>query len=294
VAQGRPVFKRIAACTASEWKELMVKEGNRLVVSTPLLSKGKAVGIIDLQAQTPRTITPEELTLLTAVGHQIGVAVENACLYEQAQQLATVRERSRLARDLHDSVTQSLYGVTLCAEAAARQLALGQSSQAADQLREIRSTTQDALREMRLLIFELRQPVLKKAGLAGALQARLEAVQQRAGLATELEVEGTVQLPPEMEAGLYRLAQEALNNTLRHAQARHVLVSLRQRNGSLTLEIADDGRGFDPIAARHVTPGGLGLRGMEERVARLGGTLTVDSSPGQGTRIRVEVQRCTT
>jgi signal transduction histidine kinase len=199
-----------------------------------------------------------------------------------------------LARDLHDSVTQSLYGVTLCAEAAARQLALGQSSQAADQLREIRSTTQDALREMRLLIFELRQPVLKKAGLAGALQARLEAVQQRAGLATELEVEGTVQLPPEMEAGLYRLAQEALNNTLRHAQARHVLVSLRQRNGSLTLEIADDGRGFDPIAARHVTPGGLGLRGMEERVARLGGTLTVDSSPGQGTRIRVEVQRCTT
>jgi signal transduction histidine kinase len=286
--ESRPVYRRIAACRASEWKELMVKEGIQLVVSVPLLAKGKVVGIIDLQAQTPRSITPEDLSLLTAIGHQAGVAVENAHLYEQAQQLAIVRERGRLARDLHDSVTQALYGVSLCAEAAARQLTLGDSRRAADQLREIRATAQDALREMRLLIFELRQPALKRDGLAGALQARLEGVEQRVGLVTDLRVEGTVQLPPEVEASLYRLAQEALNNTLKHACASHVLVSLEQSDGSVALEIADDGRGFDPAAARQ--GGGFGLRSMEERVARLGGTLTVTSEPGQGARIRVEVR----
>lgn len=286
-AQGRPVFKRIAACPASEWKELMVREGIKLVVSTPLLAKGKTVGCIDLQAQTPRAVTAEEMTLLTAIGHQIGVAVENACLYEQAQQLAIVRERSRLARDLHDSVTQALYGVTLCAEAAARQLALGDSVRAAEQLREIRTTTQDALREMRLLIFELRLPTLKRDGLAGALQARLEEVEQRVGLVTGLKVEGTVSLSPEVEGALYRLAQEALNNTLKHAGASRVQVSLVQRNGSVALEITDDGQGFDPVAA--AKGGGFGLRGMQERVARLGGMLTVESSPGRGTRVLVQV-----
>ena len=104
--EGKPVVRHIAACPASEWKESMLREGIRLVVSIPLQVKGKRVGVIDLQAQSPRTVTPEELSLLTAIGQQIGLAVENARLYEQAQQLAIVRERSRLARDLHDSVTQ--------------------------------------------------------------------------------------------------------------------------------------------------------------------------------------------
>jgi signal transduction histidine kinase len=282
-----PVWRRIAACPASEWKELMVREGIQFVLSIPLQAKGKTVGIIDLYTRTPRTIKPEELPLLIAIGHQIGLAVENACLYEQAQQLATIRERNRLARDLHDSATQALYGVTLSAEAAARQLARGDNNRAAEGLREIRSTTQEALREMRLLIFELRQPALKRDGLAGVLQARLEAVEQRMGLLTDLKVEGTVRLSPEMEAGLYCVAQEALSNTLKHAQATRVTVSLGQCNGRIALEISDDGRGFDPTFARQ--GGGFGLRGVEERAAQWGGTLTIDSCPGQGTRIRVEV-----
>jgi signal transduction histidine kinase len=232
-------------------------------------------------------VTPEETSLLKAIGHQIGVAVENAQLYEQAQQLAIIKERSRLARDLHDSVMQSLYGATLYAEAAARQLTSGDRDMAVGHLREIRGTTQEALREMRLLIFELRPPILKQEGLVAALQARLEAVEARVGLETQLQAETNGRLPRQVEEGLYRIAQEALNNTLKHAQARHVVVRLDRTDGHVSLEITDDGCGFDLGAAQE--HGGFGLCGMEERAMRLGGKLTVASEPGTGTKIRVEV-----
>jgi signal transduction histidine kinase len=231
--------------------------------------------------------TSEELSLLAAIGHQIGVAVENAQLYEQAQLLAVIKERNRLARDLHDSVMQALYGVTLYAEAAARQLDSGQAMTAGEHLREIRDTAQESLREMRLLIFELRPPVLRQDGLVAALRARLEAVESRVGLETELHVSGYDRLGPETEEGLYRVAQEALNNALRHAQARSVRICLAQDDGLVTLEIADDGRGFDLAGAR--ARGGLGLRGMEERAVRLGGRLIVRTGPEEGTTVRMEI-----
>jgi signal transduction histidine kinase len=142
---------------------------------------------------------------------------------------------------------------------------------------------------MRLLIFELRPPVLQKEGLVAALQARLEAVEGRTGLETEFKVEGEDRPPPEIEEELYRIAQEALNNALKHAQARRITVSLHQVQRTVILEIADDGIGFDPTTARK--QGGLGLRGMEERTAQLGGRLTVQSRPKEGTTIRVEVNR---
>ena len=160
---------------------------------------------------------------------------------------------------------------------------------AADHLRELRDTAQEALREMRLLIFQLRPPVLEKEGLVTALQARLEAVEGRAGLETEFKVEGEERLPPEIEEGLYRIAQEALNNALRHAQAHRITVYLYQDERTVILEIADDGIGFDPTTARE--QGGLGFPGMEERATQLGGRLTVKSSPGEGTSVRLEVDR---
>jgi signal transduction histidine kinase len=154
-------------------------------------------------------------------------------------------------------------------------------------LREIRATTYDALREMRLLIFELRPPVLKREGLAAALQVRLDAVEGRFGMETEFQGNGVSQLSPDVEEGLYRVAQEALNNILKHARASSVAVSLSQSQEVVTLEIIDNGTGFDPLAARE--RGGFGLRGMEERAARLGGQLVIDSTPGKGTRIQVEI-----
>jgi PAS domain S-box-containing protein len=201
--------------------------------------------------------------------------------------LAVLEERQRLARDLHDSVTQGLYGLNLYAEATARLLSTGNVEMAATQLREMRDTAQEALREMRLLIYELRPPVLEEEGLVAALQNRLEAVEERAGLETTFKVEGDGRLPPAIEEGLYRIAQEALNNALRHAHAHRISMYLRQVEPTVILEITDDGVGFDPSTTQE--RGGLGLRGMEERVEGLSGSLSIDSAPGAGTRVKVTI-----
>jgi signal transduction histidine kinase len=214
--------------------------------------------------------------------------MEEVLAQEQAS-AAVVAERNRLARELHDSATQSLYAVTLYADAATRLLSSGQIDPAAENLLKLRGTAKEALGEMRMLIFELRPPILVEQGLAAALRARLEAVEGRAGLKTEFHAEGEGRLPPQVEEGLYRIAVEALNNALRHAQAPCISLSLCFEPKATRLEVTDDGIGFDPTAARNAS--GLGLRGMAERAEQLGGTLTVDSSPGTGTRVAVAVPR---
>jgi signal transduction histidine kinase len=294
VEEGRPVVKKVSDYPDGQWHDLLVAEACQLVVSIPLLSKGEPLGTINLFSQNLRTPAPEQLSLLAAIGQQIGVAMENAELYEQAQKLAAAEERQRLARDLHDSVTQALYGVTLYAEAANRLLQVGEVEQATEHLNDLRETAQEALREVRLLIFQLRPPVLEKEGLLAALQARLEAVEGRSGLKTVLDTEGNgnlERLPLELETGLYRIAQEALNNILKHAQAHEVRVSLQyiEPDRRIILEISDDGQGFE--ANNGAGKGRLGLRSMQERAALLGGELTITSSPGGGTCIRVEVKR---
>jgi signal transduction histidine kinase len=286
-AVGQPILRQVADAPPGKLKELEREEGLRWTVTVPLIAKGRTVGALSLGTRGLRRLAAEELSLLAAIGQQIGVAVENARLYGKAKQLAVVKERNRLARDLHDSVTQALYGVTLYAEAATRQLQWGQADMAAGHLREIRCTAQDSLREMRLLIFELRVPALKRQGLATALRARLEAVEGRLGMATELVVKGNGQLPFRLEEDLYRIAQEALNNSLRHAKAGSVAVHLYQGKDKVALEIGDDGLGFDPVTAGEAS--GFGLKGIRERADQLGARLCVDSKRGEGTRIRVEV-----
>jgi ligand-binding sensor domain-containing protein/signal transduction histidine kinase len=201
---------------------------------------------------------------------------------------AVAAERSRMARDLHDSVTQSLYSLVLLAEAGLRTLQAGQEHQT--DLSSTRSTlarlgqiAQQALQEMRLMVYQLRQPALAQTGLAGALEHRLEAVERRASLGARLLVNGDVSLPQEVEQELYFLAQEALNNALKHAAASSILVSLSQTSAGLTLEIRDDGRGFDPA---RLPQGGFGLESMRQRAEKLGGSLEISSAPGSGTTIK--------
>jgi len=285
--KGLPTIWRPGTPGARELADLSGQQDLKVVVSVPLIAQRRMVGALNLGSQTPRYIPEEEITLLASIGQQIGVAVENARLYEQAQQLAIIKERNRLARDLHDSVTQALYGITLYSEAATRQLHSGQDDTAAEHLLDIRTTAQESLREMRLLVFELRLPMLKNEGLAAAIQARLEAVEGRVGLKTELQAQGNGRLPSDVEEGLYRIAQEALNNALKHAQAGSVDVCLDFDGHRTVLEITDDGKGFDLATAED--GGGFGLRTMAERAARMGGTLAVESQPGKGTRVRVEV-----
>jgi signal transduction histidine kinase len=216
------------------------------------------------------------------------LAVDNARLQERARQAAILEERQRLARELHDSVTQALYGISLYVEAAARALADGEQEPAAASLREIRDTTQEAQGEMRLLLFELRPPLLEAQGLAAALRVRLQAVEARSGLVADCDCQGEERLQPEQEQELYRLAQEALNNVLKHAHAQHVHVRLAVASDRATLDVADDGIGFDPALQG---ADGYGLPGMRERAKRLGGTLQIVSALGEGTCVHVEIPR---
>jgi len=210
-----------------------------------------------------------------------------AALRQREMEKAITAERNRLARDLHDSVTQALYSQTLYAEATSRLLGAGNVQTATEHVGELRQTAQQALQEMRLLIFELRPSVLEEDGIVAALQMRLEAVEERSGFATEFKIEGMIELPTNIEEGLYWISQEALNNIVKHAQASKVTVILKQEQHTIVLDIRDNGCGFDP--ANQSNLGGLGLRGIQERADQLGGQLTVESHPGKGTRVRVEV-----
>jgi signal transduction histidine kinase len=260
----------------------------RGALAAPLKVGERLVGVFTTVTTDPeRQFTPADLHLLGLFAQQAAIAIENARLYQQARQLAVVEERHRLARDLHDSVTQSLYGMTLYSEAAAGQLSLGHLDRVEEHLQELRHTAQEALTEMRLLIYELRPPVLEEEGLAAALQARLLSVEERAGLKTELRLEVESELPAHLEEGLYRIAQEALNNALKHARARNITVHLAQNEHRLSLEIRDDGIGFNPVTANK--GGGVGLSVMQERAAELGARLTIESEPGTGSRVLVEV-----
>jgi signal transduction histidine kinase/HAMP domain-containing protein len=261
----------------------------RSELAVPLQTQSGVIGVLNVESDQLNAFDESDLAVLQSLARQAAVAIENARLYRQAQQLAVLEERNRLARDLHDSVTQALYAVSLYSEAAIRLLSSGESDLVADHLHELRDMAQGALREMRLLVFELRPPILERDGLVPALEARLEAVEGRAGLECRFQVEGDGRLPPQIEEGLYGIAREALNNILNHAQASTVAVSLRQDQLTVVLEIRDDGIGFDPDLVQDL--GGMGLTGMKERAMQLGGRFVLRSSPGSGTLIRVEVDR---
>ena len=256
-------------------------------VTVPIKVKDKVIGVLDAQSERVNAFDDTDLIVLQSLADQTAVAIENANLYKQAKQLAVIEERNRLARELHDSVTQALYGITLHAEAAFRQLENQNIPLANEQLRELRSTAQEALREMRLLIFELRPSVVEMQGLIPALRARLEAVEERAGMNVEISADENLELSDRIQDGLYRIAQEALNNALKHAKANQITLNLTGTMSSVTLEIMDDGVGFKPDES--VEGGGLGLDGIIERAELLNGELTLDSWPGRGTTIRIEV-----
>jgi signal transduction histidine kinase len=253
----------------------------------PLQVQERIVGIITVERQQPGGYTDEEVRLTTAFAGQAALALENARLYQQAEQLAVMEERSRLGRELHDSVTQSLYSLTLFAEVGRRAAGAGNLEQVMDYLARLGQVAQQTLKEMRLLVYELRTAALEAEGLVTALQQRLDAVEKRAGVEGRLIVETQIELPAAVEEGLYRIAQEALNNALKHAVASLVTVRLRSDNDLVELEVADNGQAFDP--ANISNSGGLGLTSMRERAERLGGTLTIMSKPGQGTTVRASV-----
>ena len=216
---------------------------------------------------------------------------ENDILRQQAAEKAILEERNRLARDLHDSVTQSLYSLTLFAEASQRLVNNGDIERADNYLTQVGETAQQALKEMRLLVYELRPIALEKVGLVGALQQRLDAVEGRAGVETQLLVNDVVDFPPMIEEALYRIAQEALNNTLKHANARNVIVTITIEHDDIQMCIKDDGCGFDLAVAK--SSGGMGLTSIQERCDGLGASLTILSTEDAGTQIQITLNHMT-
>lgn len=256
-------------------------------IGIPLIIREQVTGLMSLTHSEPGFYNKAHARLAEAISNQVAVAIENARLYEQAQNLATLEERQRIARELHDSVTQLLYGICLYSTAATRSIRSKNYTHIRENLTEIKENALQALQEMRLLILEMNPPLLQKEGLVAALQSSLEVIETRTGLETELVSDGIGRLPRQVEPELYRIAMEALNNLVRYARAKKVTVDIHTRAGWVFLEICDNGIGFDLDKARN--SGGMGLINMEQRARQIGGRLEVISSPGEGTKICVEV-----
>lgn len=206
----------------------------------------------------------------------------------QVQELAVANERNRLARELHDSVTQIIFGLTLSAQAA-RILIDRDHTRAASELDRLQILAQKALAEMRALVQELHPNSGNAAGLIPQLRQLAADRRANEGLNVELTIKGGRRLDAKIESELFRITQEALNNVVKHAQTDKAIVTLDLENpGHVSLEIEDAGIGFDPIKARSMT-GHLGLTSMQERVQALGGILTIDSNPGTGTHLRLDI-----
>ncbi len=262
----------------------LAQSGPPPILAIPMRTGADIIGALVL-AGGERDFDPAVARRMQLFADQGAIALEHARLNAEHERLVILEERQKLARELHDSVSQSLYGLTMYAEAAGRLLEGQRTEQARTYVGQLAETALDALREMRLLIFELRPSVFDQAGLVEALQGRLAAVEARAGLSVHADLGEPRPLPRPVEVALHGVAREALNNMLKHAAARNVWVTLRRTPGEVWLEVRDDGRGFDPEAAR--SGGGLGLRSMAERAASVGGALLLESAPGAGTRVRM-------
>jgi signal transduction histidine kinase len=226
----------------------------------------------------------EELIVLLAA--HAAIAIANARLYEQARELSIAAERNRLALDLHDAVSQKLFGLVFMAEAAGTLLQHDPAA-ASGQVAKLQMLAQEALDELRSIVFELRPPDLERDGLGGALRKHVELLRRLEQQEIELVLAGDFQADAERDGEILRIAQEAIQNALKHAQARHISVRLDADGGGLLLEVADDGVGFDPDAPA-ARSRRLGLTSMEERAKRLGGTLVIRSSRDAGTTVRLK------
>ncbi|HEX8918682.1 MAG TPA: GAF domain-containing protein, partial [Chloroflexota bacterium] len=291
ISKGQPLLIGDIRDSSPEAEAFRQMVGNRLDsrllhitswLGIPLILRDQVIGLLALSHQERGYFTERHATLSLAIANQAAVAIENARLYQQAQEVAVLEERQRLARELHDSVSQALYGIALGAKTA-RSLAESDPARVVEPLEYVLTLAEAGLNEMRALIFELRPESLESEGLVAALEKQVAAIHSRHQISVDATLDREPNVPLVTKEALYRIAQEALHNTVKHARATSVLVRLMSGPDGVTLEIRDNGRGFDTTGNY---PGHLGLQTMRERATRLGGTLQVKSSPGNGTEIR--------
>ena len=257
-------------------------------LGVPIVSGTTVVGAFYLTDKTSApTFSDDDQALIETFAAHAALALENARLHERSRELSIVEERNRLARELHDAVTQKLFGVVLAAESGAALLERDAGGAAA-QLAVVRELAREAMDELRSVIAHLRPAAVEQEGLAVALAKHVDVLRRahRHEIVLDVDVDGAAQVPAAIEGDVFRIAQEALHNALRHARAARIELRLRGDAGGLQLAVADDGVGFDPAAARSRR---LGLTTMAERARATGGALAIESAPGAGTIVRLEV-----
>jgi signal transduction histidine kinase len=255
-------------------------------LGVPIRHGDEVLGIIFLSnKRTPGGFSEADEELLTLFAAHAAIALTNARLYERGRELTVVEERTRMARELHDAVTQKLFSLRLTAQAAASLLATD-PGRAAAELDRVQRLAGEALSELRAVIVELRPAELDRHGLVETLRKHVSLLDRLHPADIRFSGEPLGRLDPAVEVALLRVAQEAVHNALRHAGAATVEVRLTRSDAAVVLEVSDDGTGFDVAG----TPGrGLGLASMGDRAQSAGGSLSVTSEPGRGTTVRVEV-----
>lgn len=260
----------------------------RSYLGVPIVMGEEILGAIYLNNKSGGgEFTAEDEEVIRLLAAHAAIALNNARLYERSRELTVIEERNRLARELHDAVAQTLFSVRLTAEAAAA-LVTRDPVRAEAQIRRLAELSAAAIAELRSVIFELRPAELADDGLVVTLRKHVEVLRRAHTVDVTFDVDEERLLDPEVETSLFRIAQEALNNALLHAQPQRVAVQLRFQPPGAVLEVRDDGSGFDVPEARRASRR-LGLTSMEERAEAVGGVLVVESAPGVGTTVRVEV-----
>lgn len=253
----------------------------------PIASADEIVGGFYLGNENTWGFTPEHQSLVGLLAPHAAIAIKNAHLYEQSRELSVVQERNRLARELHDSVTQTLFSMKLAAESA-NVLVDDDTAAARAQLAHMQELARQASTEMRSLVFELRPPELEIEGLVPTLRKHIDVLRRVHSVDIDLQHRGDRILSPVEEREVFRIIQEALNNAVRHADAAEIVVEVVIEDDKLRVSITDDGVGFDRDAPRKTRR--LGLLSMSERAQALGGELSVSSTPGRGTVVALELR----
>ncbi|MBV9837959.1 MAG: GAF domain-containing sensor histidine kinase [Solirubrobacterales bacterium] len=260
----------------------------RSFLGVPIVVRDQVIGafyLTEKQGGASFDATDQELIELLAA--HAAIAITNARLYERSQELTILSERNRLALELHDVVSQKLFSLSLGADSAATLLERDVVAARA-QLHRVRELAREALDELRTLILGLRPPELERDGLEGALRKEVEMLSRVHGIEIELRAPAARSPARDSDLAVLRIVHEALHNAIRHARAANVAVTLEHHDGTLVVEVTDDGVGFDPQStdarSRH-----LGLTSMEERASELGGSLEIRSAPNAGTRVRLEL-----
>lgn len=269
------------ALIPSEFQEM----GPGALLAAPLRSNDQMLGLVCIIRKPGSIYNPEEVVRFTAAAEELSNFIYN----DRQRQLAiALTERARLVRDLHDSVTQKLYGLLALTEAAQAGLEAGSTEMSIRVLAPIGENARQALKEMRLFLYELSPSNLKKDGLFASLNQRLDAVEGRADIKRKITADESIYLTYEQQVAFFYIAQEALNNTLRHSHAKSVQITLKQTRVNIIMEIEDDGVGFN---TEDFKKGGIGMRSMQERSEQIGASLKMHSEPGKGTKILVTLRK---